>query len=70
MKAFAAKYPQFASAIHTFLAAFIVTIVGAIALIPADSILSSKTWTTAVIASIVMTALRAGVKAVSPLAIQ
>ena len=65
---FATNYPKLSSAIHTFLATFIVTLVGAVALIPADQILSPATWTTAAIVGIITAAVRAGVKAVSPLA--
>jgi hypothetical protein len=61
---FAQKY---SSAIHTFLATFIVTVVGAVALIPADQILSGSTWTTALIVGIITSAVRAGIKAISPL---
>jgi hypothetical protein len=67
MQSFEAKYPKLVSAIHTFLATFIVTVVGAVALIPADQILSPATWTTAAIVGIVTAAVRAGVKAISPL---
>lgn len=68
LKNFATNCPKLSSAIHTFLATFIVTIVGAVALIPADQILSPATWTTAAIVGIITAAVRAGVKAVSPLA--
>ena len=61
---FAQKY---SSTIHTFLATFIVTVVTAISVIPADSILSAQTWTTAFIAGILVSAVRAGIKAISPL---
>jgi len=65
---FAIQYPQIASAIHTFIAVFIVTVIGAVALIPADQILSPVTWTTAAIVSLVTAGVRAGVKAISPIA--
>ena len=58
---------KYQSAIHTFLATFIVTLVGAVALIPADQILSGSTWTTAFIVGIITSAVRAGIKQVSPL---
>ena len=61
---FATKYQ---SAIHTFLATFIVTLIGSVALIPADQILSGSTWTTAFIVGIITSAVRAGIKQISPL---
>jgi hypothetical protein len=68
MQAYSLKYPKLSSAIHTFLATFLVTIVGAVAVIPADSLLSSQTWTTAFVVGILTAAVRAAIKAVSPLA--
>ena len=67
MQALEAKYPALVSAVHTFIATFIVTVVGAVALIPADQILTPATWSTAAIVAIITAAVRAGVKAVSPL---
>jgi prepilin signal peptidase PulO-like enzyme (type II secretory pathway) len=64
MQSFLQKY---SSAIHTFLATFIVTVLGAVTLIPADQILSPNTWTTALILGIITSAVRAGIKALSPL---
>ena len=64
MQNFLVKYQ---SAIHTFLATFIVTLAGAVALIPADQILSAQTWTTAFIVGLITSAVRAGIKQVSPL---
>jgi hypothetical protein len=68
MKNFAANYPQITSAIHTFVATFVVTVLGLVAVIPADAILSGKTWGLAAIVSIITAGVRAGIKAVSPLA--
>lgn len=68
MQAFATKYPKLASAIHTFLATFIVTAIGAVALIPTDKILDPATWTTAAVVSILTVAVRAAIKAISPIA--
>lgn len=66
---FAAKFPKTSSAIHTFLAVFIVSVVGAVSLIPVDTILSPSTWTTAAIVAIITAAVRAGIKAISPLSL-
>jgi len=61
------NYPKLNSAIHTFLATFIVSVLALLSAIPADSILSAQTWTTAAILGIITAAVRAGIKAVSPL---
>jgi len=61
------NYPKLSSAIHTFLATFIVTLAGAIALIPADQITNGTTWTTAFIVGLITSAVRAGIKQISPL---
>ena len=58
---------KYSSSIHTFIATFLVTVVGAVALIPADQILSPQTWTTAAIVAIITSAVRAAIKAISPL---
>lgn len=68
MNSFATQYPKLSSAIHTFLATFIVTLVGAVSVIPADTILSPQTWSMAAISGIVIAAVRAAIKAVSPIA--
>lgn len=67
MQNFAANNPELVSAIHTFAATFIVTVLTAISLIPTDSIISGKTYTTAFIIGLIGSGIRAGVKAVSPL---
>ena len=67
MQAFSIKYPVLTSAIHTFLATFLVTIIANIATIPTASILAASTWTTSAIAGILVAGARAGIKAVSPL---
>lgn len=64
---FAVKYPKLSSAIHTFISTFLVTLIGAISVIPADNLLNAQTWTMAFIVGVLTSALRAGVKAVSPL---
>ena len=68
MQAFFTKYPALTSAIHTFVATFLVTVIGAVSVIPADSLLSGQTWTTAFVVSILTAAVRAGIKAISPIA--
>lgn len=65
MKSFLVKYN---SSIHTFVATFLVTLLGAVSVIPADKLFSPSTWTTALIAGILVSALRAGLKAISPIA--
>ena len=69
MQNFTTNYPKLSSATHTFLATFIVTFVGAVASIPADTILSGSTWTTAFLTGLVTVAIRAAVKAVFPSAL-
>ena len=68
LKQFSVQYPQISSAIHTFIAVFIVTVAGAVSLIPTDQILSPATWGTAAIAGIITAGIRAAIKAVSPIA--
>lgn len=65
IKKLSEQYPKITSAIHTFIATFIVSIFGTIALIPADSILSADTWTIAALVGIASAAVRAAVKATS-----
>lgn len=69
LQTFAVTYPKFTSGIHTFLATFIVTIVGLLYAIPVSSIFSPDTWTTSAIIAILVSALRAAIKAVSPLVV-
>lgn len=64
---FAVKYPKISSAIHTFLATFIVTFLAILSQIPASAILDPKTWTVSSVAGILVAAARAGIKAISPL---
>jgi hypothetical protein len=64
---FAVRYPTATSAIHTFLATFLVTIIALVSAIPADAILSPHTWTTSAIAGILVAGVRAAIKAISPL---
>lgn len=63
IKKLSEQYPKVTSAVHTFIATFIVSIVGTIALIPADSILSADTWTIAALVGIISAGVRAAVKA-------
>lgn len=67
-QSFAVKYPTATSAIHTFIATFIVAFLTLLSAIPADQILSPSTWTVSAILGILVSAARAGIKAVSPLA--
>ena len=67
LSAFGAKYPVLSSAIHTFLATFIVTLLGSLSVIPESNILSASTWTTAFVGGALAAAVRTGIKAVSPL---
>jgi len=67
MQNFSYNYPKLSSAIHTFLATFLVTFVAQISVIPVENILSSATWTTAFVSGVIVSAVRAGIKSVSPL---
>jgi hypothetical protein len=58
---------QLISAAHTFIAAFITTFAVAIANVPADHFFTLQTWTVAFISGLALAAVRAGIKAVSPL---
>lgn len=58
---------NYASLTHTFLSTFILFILGALASTDPAQLLSAKYWTINVIVSIVSSAIRAGIKAVSPL---
>ena len=64
MQSFLVKYQ---SSIHTFISTFLVTLLGIVSLIPQDQLLSGKTWTTAFIVGIITSAVRAGIKQISPL---
>jgi hypothetical protein len=69
MQNFLSTHPKLVSAIHTFVSTFIVTMLGAVSVIPADTILSTQTWTSAFVVGVLMTAVRAAIKAIFPLVV-
>ena len=68
LKTWAVAHPEIASAIHTFLATFLSTFFILLSQIPQSALLSPTTWTFSAIAGLIVTAVRAAIKTVSPIA--
>ena len=69
LKTWAIAHPVIVSAIHTFLATFLSTFILLLSQIPQSAILSPETWSVSSIVALVVTAVRAAIKAISPIAV-